>query len=123
MLIWYFYDGANCKIKVDLAFEVRLTDTKRYQDVGKIKFTKCLLTHSFPMHPFSTPWKHQKTLAQLGLWVHYISDIQKWGNEKPTFMESLLFIIWYFHGAANLQNTNPFSLWISNCEYPLTEIF
>ena len=21
-----------------------------------------LLTHSFPMHPFSTPWKHQKTL-------------------------------------------------------------
>ena len=20
------------------------------------------LTHSFPMHPFSTPWKHQKTL-------------------------------------------------------------
>ena len=21
-----------------------------------------LLTHSFPMHPFSTPWKHQKTI-------------------------------------------------------------
>ena len=23
---------------------------------------KINLTHSFPMHPFSTPWKHQKTL-------------------------------------------------------------
>ena len=22
-----------------------------------------LLTHLFPMHPFSTPWKHQKTLS------------------------------------------------------------
>ena len=21
-----------------------------------------IITHSFPMHPFSTPWKHQKTL-------------------------------------------------------------
>ena len=25
-------------------------------------FTKHFLTHSFPVHPFSTPWKHQKTL-------------------------------------------------------------
>ena len=25
-------------------------------------FLKIPLTHSFPMHPFPTPWKHQKTL-------------------------------------------------------------
>ena len=25
-----------------------------------------LLTHSFPVHPFSTPWKHQKTLWCIG---------------------------------------------------------
>ena len=24
--------------------------------------TMTTLTHSFPMHPFSTPWKHQKTV-------------------------------------------------------------
>ena len=24
------------------------------------------ITHSFPMHPFSTPWKHQKTLRCIG---------------------------------------------------------
>ena len=23
----------------------------------------CRLTHLFPMHPFSTPWKHQKTVT------------------------------------------------------------
>ena len=36
------------------------------------------LTHLFPMHPFSTPWKHQKTARLLGVekgcirkeWVH-----------------------------------------------------
>ena len=26
------------------------------------KLYEDLLTHSFPMHPFSTPWKHQKSL-------------------------------------------------------------
>ena len=28
----------------------------------QICIPQCLLTHSFPMHPFSTPLKHQKTL-------------------------------------------------------------
>ena len=33
------------------------------------KITK-LITHSFPMHPFSIPWKHQKTLRCIGnKWV------------------------------------------------------
>ena len=26
----------------------------------KLKFIN-LLTHSFPMHPFATPWKHKKS--------------------------------------------------------------
>ena len=26
------------------------------------RLRKVILTHLFPMHPFSTPWKHQKTL-------------------------------------------------------------
>ena len=29
-------------------------------------FSLLLLIHSFPMHPFSTPWKHQKTLRFSG---------------------------------------------------------
>ena len=29
--------------------------------VGQFDFG-VILTHSFPIHPFSTPWKHQKTL-------------------------------------------------------------
>ena len=35
--------------------------TKQHQYIKKQK-TKWLLTHSIQMHPFSTPWKHQKTL-------------------------------------------------------------
>ena len=31
------------------------------------KQTKTFLIHSLPMHPFSTPWKHQKTLRFLML--------------------------------------------------------
>ena len=34
-----------------------------------------ILTHSFPMHPFSTPWKHQKTIR--------FSDVF-WGLRKGT---------------------------------------
>ena len=30
-------------------------------------FLKLVLTHLFPMHPFSTPWKHQKILGFLML--------------------------------------------------------
>ena len=39
------------------------------------------LTHSFPMHPFSTPWKHQKTVRSFqGVEKGYTG--YKWVNSK-----------------------------------------
>ena len=35
---------------------------KEHQLVGASAIFLTSLTHSFPMHPFSTPWKHQKSL-------------------------------------------------------------
>ena len=43
-------------------------------------FLKLALTHSFPRHPFSNPWKHQKTVSLQGVekgcivneWVNYL---------------------------------------------------
>ena len=34
----------------------------KYVSSSRITCYSCLLTHSFPMNPFSTPWKHQKTV-------------------------------------------------------------
>ena len=39
---------------------------------------KVKLTHSFPMHPFSTPWKHQKCLKTSDLFSGYKKGAWEW---------------------------------------------
>ena len=48
---------------------LRFTSADSYLHVFSAK-----LTHSFPLHPFSTPWKHRKTLR--------FSDVFREGVEK-----------------------------------------
>ena len=36
------------------------------QDLVNTHLKYVELTHLFPMHPFSTPWKHQETLRYTG---------------------------------------------------------
>ena len=35
-------------------------------DLSKLILSISFLTHSFPMHPFSTPWKYQKIIRCIG---------------------------------------------------------
>ena len=44
-----------------------------------MQIIKINLTHSFPVHPFSIPWKHQKTL-----WFRRPEDYQKSRDEVET---------------------------------------
>ena len=65
---WVFYNGGNVKVerlswvwgggesgsKLHLCIQ---TNWNHYQSIFYSKITKDSLTHSFPMHPFPTPWK------------------------------------------------------------------
>lgn len=47
-------------------------------------------THLFPIHAFSTPWKHYKTLRRIGnKWV----NTQNWSDFQGFFLESQEFYI------------------------------
>ena len=50
-----------------MLFELALLAQKSALDlsieyISMIRFSIFLLTHLFPMYPFSTPWKHKETL-------------------------------------------------------------
>ena len=52
------------------------------------------LTHSFPMHPFSTPWKHQKNLMfsvsrELGR-----NELRSYSNIEIPFLRGLCHFLW-----------------------------
>ena len=49
--------------------------------------SEAYLTHSLPMHPFSTPWKHQKNLTVF--WCFH--GVEKWciGNEWVKTMSTI----------------------------------
>ena len=69
---WLFLNGGNVKVgrlswvwgggesgsKLYLCIR---TNWNHYQSLFYSKITKDSLTHSFPMHPFPTAWKHLKT--------------------------------------------------------------
>ena len=69
---WVFFNGGNVKVvrlswvwgggesgsKLYLCIR---TNWNHYQSLFYSKITKDSLTHSFPMHPFPTAWKHLKT--------------------------------------------------------------
>ena len=60
------------------------------------KQTKTFLIHSLPMHPFSTPWKHQKTLhRELGKNALPWLKRAFWSVDLPkTLGRVFAFIIW-----------------------------
>ena len=60
------------------------------------KQTKTFLIHSLPMHPFSTPWKHQKTLHwELGKNALPWLKRAFWSVDLPkTLGRVFAFIIW-----------------------------
>ena len=54
-------------------------------------------THSFPMHPFSTPWKHQKTLPYLILCFERVEKGcigNEWVKKISRCLKKHCFIIW-----------------------------
>ena len=52
----YFY----CFLVFYLSLKITLS-------IAQLCVSSALLTHLFPMHPFSTPWKHQETLRFSGV--------------------------------------------------------
>ena len=55
-------------------------------------FSGNVLTHLFPMHPFSTPWKHQKILRfMVNHTSHHKKHISKPVSGRTTFSRN-----WYF---------------------------
>ena len=63
----------KCFTRVDWSSKCLLED-KEELSYNYMLTQKICLTHSFPMHPFSTPWKHQKTLR--------FSDVFREGRER-----------------------------------------
>ena len=57
LLKGYFY----CTLRKYDYLDLELAEVQTWQIFYRF-FGEDKLTHSFPMHPFSTPWKHQKTL-------------------------------------------------------------
>ena len=72
--------------------EIRLNQSKDTEQRGNLDRMAIWLTHSFPMQPFSTSWKHQKTVRNGLIWRNEMSPylvINKWkANESPWLRES-----------------------------------
>ena len=49
------------KSLIELDLCIKFTYNSNEESINSFDI-KVSLTHSFPIHPFSTPWKHQKTL-------------------------------------------------------------
>ena len=83
------------------------------------EFLKLALTHSFPRHPFSNPWKHQKTASFLGVekgcigneWVNYILCDHTAVSQEMLFRNKcrvhLFFVYNFDHGLV------PYSSWLA----------
>ena len=54
-----FLQNTSGRLLLEYKLYVELTTVKASLDIICTSFT---LTHLFPMHPFSTPWKHQRTV-------------------------------------------------------------
>ena len=55
---------------------------------------KYVLTHLFPMHPFSTPWKHQKTLLFSDDFRRFSLRWEKMGQSIATSKRNWQLQIW-----------------------------
>ena len=90
-----------------------------------------ILTYSFPMHPFSTPWKHQKTLrfsdvfngVQKGCigkeWVNYFSHHQEYIKQNIAYNLAKRIIVFVFDEAKMNERLSEIKTWFLSCSYHL----
>ena len=53
-----------------------------------------LLTHLFPMHPFSIPWKHRKTVRSGGREKLHWEQMGEWSTFNSKYSDRVKWFIW-----------------------------
>ena len=60
--IWFISRGCLFKKKKGFLIFLGAIEKEQWSDMEKMSWVMERLTYLFPMHPFSSPWKPQKTL-------------------------------------------------------------